>query len=128
MPRPEEITESIRQLAQISGVVYEYLKPEHMTVRAIVADTHNLIREKDKIMAEIKQIEELKKQRADEHNNIIALAKEEADKILKLAREKLFEANEKNKQAEQFIKAAESAKYLAEKNMNKMLDKVAVKA
>ena len=38
MPQPEEITESIRKLAEISGEVFEYLKDENMSVRQIRMD------------------------------------------------------------------------------------------
>lgn len=122
MARPEEITEKIRQLATISGEVFRYLEPEHMTVRMVVADTHNLIKKKDDLLNEIKNLEEVKIKKGEEHNNILALAKEEADKILSQAREQLYQAQVKNQKADLALAEAEKAKYIAEKDMNRVLE------
>ena len=122
MARPEEITEKIRQLATISGEVFRYLEPEHMTVRMVVADTHNLIKKKDDLLNEIKNLEEVKIKKGEEHNNILALAKEEADKILSQAREQLYQAQVKNQKAGLALAEAEKARYIAEKDMNRVLE------
>ena len=122
MARPEEITEKIRQLAAISGEVFRYLEPEHMTVRMVVSDTQNLIKKKDDLLNEIKNLEEVKVKKGEEHNNILALAKEEADKILSQAREQLYQAQVKNQKAGLALAEAEKARYIAEKDMNRVLE------
>lgn len=118
MSTQEEITESIRKLAEVSSIVADYLKDENMSVRTIRMDVQVLQKKLFELRQESDDIKKHNDESRLEYDKIVSLAKEEADRIIGKAKERLIEASKKEAEAKQLLEDNKDKKYMKQKELS----------
>ncbi len=125
MATRDEITIKIRELANISAIVAEYLKPEYMTAKALSDDTNQLLRVKMDLMKEVDLIKQSNENAKKEKAVILAQAAVEAQVLKRAAEEYLVKASKENDAAAKEHEEAKRLKYLVQKELDKLKRAVA---
>jgi hypothetical protein len=120
MATPDEITQKLRQLAEISHDVYEYLKPEWMTVRSITDDTNRLLKMKIDLVAELEMIKQSNDRVRVNKEQILAEARAEGEEIKRKAQEYFVKAVRENEAAAKEHEEAKRLKIEAQKELTRV--------
>lgn len=105
-------------LAKIQPLIEQLnlaLKNDNFNYQRILWDIENLGQQRDKVKADINALEqqiEVKKQQAD---SIVTMAKEEAEKIIAIARDKNLQAEKNKEESKKILEEAYEKKNQREK-------------
>lgn len=109
------VNELLDKIQPLLSQLNNELKDDHRNYNRIVWDIEALDKKRDKTRQDIGLLEqqiEIKKQQGE---SILAMAKEEADKILNVAREKNLEAERNRAEAKKVLEEAFEKKHKQEK-------------
>src|SRR3990167_1775360 len=113
MFKDEEITvnEILKQMQPLVEKLNAYLRSDNITYQTIKWDVGALESKRTAARKELEMIETQKKIQADKSNSIIAMANEEAKKILQSAGEKNVKAQSLLEDVRSFVSGIDKKKY-----------------
>ncbi len=121
MPRPEEITEKLKQVSQLCKEILDWASADNLSYRMIRDDVAHLVSTKEQVLNEIKQLEKRKEDTVTETLAEKERIQKEADELIKIARENLAIASRDREQARQDKEKAKQELYLAQKTRDREL-------
>lgn len=110
-PRQVKILELFKKLQPLIVEINEWLKQDDLSYSRIVWNLEALDERRNKINADIVNLEEQIKVKMEQSEKIIKLAKEEAGKIIDSAREKNLEADNYLRKAKETLNEGIERKY-----------------
>jgi oligoribonuclease NrnB/cAMP/cGMP phosphodiesterase (DHH superfamily) len=122
--RPDEITEVLKQIAELCNKVTTWAKADNMSYNMIkddVAFHRTKLESARKELSEIKALAETEKAKGSVY---VENAKKEAESIVAMARERLYEASKDRELAAKELKKAQQDRYFVQKERDKVKESV----